>query len=186
MRKGFTMIELIFVIVILGILAAIAIPRLAATRDDAEVSKAATNLTTLISDLGAYYTSQAQFASTFGGMTNVQLKNPTETTIGSTGKMAGSIEGVIAAAGKECMKVELTDFDAATNKPAVLKVTEGTQKDASVCKKVLDTGSVQKILKGKFDYQKITTAATSTKAAVYTTTPSDAGEVAISGVGVVF
>ncbi|WP_422235225.1 type II secretion system protein [Sulfuricurvum sp.] len=33
------MIELVFVIVVLGILAAIAIPRLAATRDDAEVAK---------------------------------------------------------------------------------------------------------------------------------------------------
>ncbi|MDY3246866.1 prepilin-type N-terminal cleavage/methylation domain-containing protein, partial [Campylobacter sp.] len=30
MKKGFTMIELIFVIVILGILASVAIPRLAA------------------------------------------------------------------------------------------------------------------------------------------------------------
>jgi len=33
------MIELVFVIVVLGILAAIAIPRLAATRDDAQVAK---------------------------------------------------------------------------------------------------------------------------------------------------
>lgn len=33
------MIELVFVIVVLGILAAIAIPRLAATRDDAQIAK---------------------------------------------------------------------------------------------------------------------------------------------------
>jgi len=39
MKKGFTMIELIFVIVILGILAAVAIPKLAATRGDAEIGK---------------------------------------------------------------------------------------------------------------------------------------------------
>lgn len=38
-RSAFTMIELIFVIVVLGILAAIAIPRLGATRDDAEIAK---------------------------------------------------------------------------------------------------------------------------------------------------
>ena len=63
MRKGFTMIELIFVIVILGILAAVAIPRLAATRDDAEISKTATNIQTLVSDLGSYYTSQGKFAT---------------------------------------------------------------------------------------------------------------------------
>jgi general secretion pathway protein G len=38
-RYGFTMVELVFVIVILGILAAIAIPKFAATRDDAQIAK---------------------------------------------------------------------------------------------------------------------------------------------------
>lgn len=37
--KAFTVIELVFVIVVLGILAGIAVPRLAATRDDATIAK---------------------------------------------------------------------------------------------------------------------------------------------------
>ena len=38
-KYAFTMIELVFVIVVLGILAAIAIPKFAATRTDAQISK---------------------------------------------------------------------------------------------------------------------------------------------------
>ena len=108
MRKGFTMIELIFVIVILGILAAVAIPRLAATRDDAEIAKVGTNITTLMSDIGAYYTSQAELADTLNKMSNVQVAG------GNTG-----LTGNIMTAGKACIKVTVTDADAATKKFAV-------------------------------------------------------------------
>jgi general secretion pathway protein G len=52
------MIELIFVIVIIGILAAVAIPKLAATRDDAKITEIIANTRTALGDLGSYYTSQ--------------------------------------------------------------------------------------------------------------------------------
>ena len=71
-RSGFTMIELVFVIVILGILASVAIPKLAATRDDANIAKASTEISSLVSDIGSYYTAHGTFGKV-GEMTNVNL-----------------------------------------------------------------------------------------------------------------
>ena len=46
-RYAFTMIELVFVIVVLGILAAVAIPKFAATRTDAQIAKGRADISSI-------------------------------------------------------------------------------------------------------------------------------------------
>ncbi len=58
MKNAFTMIELIFVIVILGILAAVAIPKLMSTRDDAQTSTLTTQLKAATKEIISYYTAK--------------------------------------------------------------------------------------------------------------------------------
>lgn len=47
MKQAFTMIELIFVIVIIGILSAIALPRMGGVREDAVISKGKTDIASI-------------------------------------------------------------------------------------------------------------------------------------------
>ncbi len=112
MKKGFTMIELIFVIVILGVLASVAIPRLAATRDDAEVAKAATNLTTAVSDITAYYTAKGQFTSSvksdFTKITNALDKSGKLMVKGKTECVSVALPTTTAGQPNTSSKVEIT------------------------------------------------------------------------------
>jgi prepilin-type N-terminal cleavage/methylation domain-containing protein len=79
-KEAFTMIELIFVIVIIGILAAVAIPRLAVTRDDAKVANCTENITIFMRDVSAYYTSQGNYALNMKDMSSVEVYETTAIT----------------------------------------------------------------------------------------------------------
>jgi len=60
MKRAFTMIELIFVIVIIGILSVIALPKLSATRTDAKVSTIVSSLREFVIESSAFYTSKGE------------------------------------------------------------------------------------------------------------------------------
>ena len=65
------MIELIFVIVILGVLAAVAIPKLSATRDDAKVSTLAHSITASSGEVVSYALAQQNVDGNITNMSNI-------------------------------------------------------------------------------------------------------------------
>ncbi|MCI6694409.1 MAG: type II secretion system GspH family protein, partial [Campylobacter sp.] len=135
MKKGFTMIELIFVIVILGILASVAIPRLAATREDAEISAAVANLRTLVSDATAYYTAKGEFGNvTWKDLTNVPLQKGEKSPIAATDQ-ANTAGANLAAGGKNCIAVQLVEKNGAT--PAYISITKANGA-TGVCSQVVE------------------------------------------------
>jgi len=77
MKQAFTVIELIFIIVILGILSSVIIPRLATTRDDAKVVSCIENITVFMRDISSYYTSQGEYSLDIKDMSNIEVYETT-------------------------------------------------------------------------------------------------------------
>lgn len=127
MRKGFTMIELIFVIVIIGILAAVAVPKLMATRDDAKISAEMESVAQAIKNLGAVYTSQNAFEVKSIDEANSATKC---FNIASTANPGEITVGVISAPSEDCPKAVLTEVTAEAKKNGVIN-SSGTKKKYS-------------------------------------------------------
>ena len=145
MKKGFTMIELIFVIVILGILASVAIPRLAGTRTDAEIATTVANLRTLLSDLNSYYAVKGEFTEGADGVkwneiTNVPLENADTQAVNGN--------GYLMVGGERCIEVSINNKTGVL--PARINFTKyPTNKDKGVCKEVLEADAVKAFVDSK-------------------------------------
>ena len=112
MKKAFTMIELVFVIIILGILASVAIPKLVATRDDAEVTAGVQRVTSLINDIGGYYTGHGTFAEV-SIMTNEELLKADKTVF--DGNLTTTAYFGNIARTKICLSVKVDDMNGTLN-----------------------------------------------------------------------
>jgi prepilin-type N-terminal cleavage/methylation domain-containing protein len=64
-QKGFTLVELLVVVLILAALAAIAIPRMVATADEAKIKACNTNVDLINSQIEAYLVKTSTAASAF-------------------------------------------------------------------------------------------------------------------------
>ena len=143
MKKGFTMIELIFVIVILGILASVAIPRLAGTKEDAEISATIGNLRTLLSDASSYFVTKGDFkGAKWRDFTNVPLKDKNGDTITSAANAVGG-QTFLAVGGKNCLQVGIMDTDTST---FVQFMPVAANKNDLLCAAVLASTPVKQLL----------------------------------------
>lgn len=130
MNRAFTMIELIFVIVMIGILASIAIPKLAATRDDADSAMCALEVAQLTREISNNYTVEGHknfIGKYVSGMTNIKI------LANSPGETSGipTDENIVTGIKYRCDGVDIANYiysyDATTLRYGLtLNITDGT------------------------------------------------------------
>jgi len=127
-RKGFTMIELIFVIVIIGILAIVSIPKLAATRDDALMTRKAQAIMTSASEIAAFVVAQGYSETELAKMSHTLKLMEKQGEANQTGTAPPTVEfpwkGI-----DDCIAMKILDEDGGRTKILVVEAN-GTNTNA--------------------------------------------------------
>jgi prepilin-type N-terminal cleavage/methylation domain-containing protein len=74
MKKGFTLIEVLFVLAIMAVIAGFTLPYFEGIRNESKLSKAETELALLKTAVESYYQYQGQFPPTLVSLTSTQPK----------------------------------------------------------------------------------------------------------------
>jgi general secretion pathway protein G len=144
------MIELIFVIVILGILAAVAIPKLGATRDDAINATLAQNIMTGAGEIASYATAHGETVSDLTQMSGAlsSLVSSSKATKNLSEHSVSIIRGSV----NDCVKVSV-DVGTDEENLTVSLGSAGGDVDCLGLQRLIDINNYQMVLRGvKVEY----------------------------------
>jgi general secretion pathway protein G len=123
MKSAFSLLELIFAIVILGIVASFAIPKYIDTKDSALVSTIKRDVNTAVSSIQSYYLLNQKIDKISDAVT-VNNTNWTATDTKLTDK-------------NSCLTLEVKTSSGGTKS---IELTVDTTKTTTICKKIQDAG----------------------------------------------
>ena len=143
-RPAFTIVELIFIIVVIAILAVIALPKLAATRDDAKLTVTAHNIMVGAGEIAAYAVAQGHTTANLGDMSNAIKKLLDDGIASETGNYEVHIG---AGSSGDCVRLKIENPGANTE---TLKLLYGNDSgdQCSRLKDLIDTASFPLPLRG--------------------------------------
>ena len=132
-QKAFTMIELIFIIVIIGILGAVAVPRLMATRDDALISKNIEYIVASMQEISSYIVANGNSKDDLTEMSDMlkSLKSRDRVIVDSLNK------SVKVKIGKkiDCISIDINSSDTTE----LLQTIFSTSNNDRICHMVQET-----------------------------------------------
>ena len=126
MKSAFSLLELIFAIVILGIVASFAIPKYIDTKDSALVSTIKRDINTAVSSIQSYYLLNQKIDK----ISDVMTVNEVNWTVTDT-KLSDK---------NSCLSLEIK----ITNNIKSLELTVDSTKTTTICKKIQDSGLITK------------------------------------------
>ena len=127
MKRAFSLIEIIFVIVILGIIVSFAAPKLMDTKDSAFVSTLKRDVNTAINSIQSYY------------LLNQKIEDIKDAiNIGDTN---WDIEKLKMSDKNSCIKLEIKKNQNIVS----IDLQVDSAKDSTICKKIRDSGLVSKV-----------------------------------------